>query len=705
MTKRPTDMPGNPHAVDMIDRLERGTKDTMSEDTQRLLICNCEGTMPLDIKALSKARNENLVCNTQLCRAQLDNVREALKDDVPLLIACTQEAPLFEEIAAEAGRAGAISYVDIRERAGWSEQAGRSGPKIAALLAEAALEVPDTPATTMESEGVVLVYGGDETALAAARQLAGRMDVTCVLRATETVLPPRVMDVPVFRGDIVAARGHLGAFEITIDGYAPLTPSSRASLVAKETQDGARSSCDLILDLSGQAPLFPGHEKRDGYFRPDPGNPALVQRALFDMVDMVGTFEKPRYVRYDATLCVHSRSGKIGCTRCLDNCPTGAIVPAGDQVSFDPFICAGCGACASVCPTGAARYDLPAENFLYTRLRTLLETYRTAGGRAPALLIHDTGHGEEMISAMARGGRGLPAHVLPFAVNRVTQIGFDFMAVALAYGAAPLTILTGPSYADERDGLASQIGLCETLMTGLGHGSGLVTIIDGADPEAVERALHAPSDAPSLAPARFLVMGGKRSTIGLALDHLHAHAPAPVDFLPLPADAPFGTIAVDVAGCTLCLSCVGACPTGALRDNPDKPQFSIVEEACVQCGLCRVTCPESVITLTPRFNFTETARDPEIKKEEEPFACIRCGTPFGARSSIERMVESLAGHAMFAAEGALDRVKMCPDCRVIDQAMAADDSFAAPPRPVPRTTEDYLREDAEREAADGPKEE
>ena len=677
----------------------------MSEDTRRLLICDCEGTMPLDIKALGKVRDEDLVCNTQLCRAQLDNVRDALKDDAPLLIACTQEAPLFEEIAAEAGRSGAVSYVNIRERAGWSEQAGQAGPKIAALLAEAALTAPDTPAATMESEGVALVYGRDEAALAAARQLAGRMDVTCLLRATEAVSPPRLMDVPLFHGNIVAARGHLGAFEITIDGYAPLKPSSREQLVGEDARDGARSSCDLILDLSGEAPLFPGHEKRDGYFRPDPGNPALVQRALFDMADMVGTFEKPRYVRYDATLCVHSRSGKTGCTRCLDACPTGAIVSAGDEVAFDPFICAGCGGCASVCPTGAARYDLPAGNFLFERLRTLLETYRAAGGRKPALLVHDTRYGEEMISAMARGGRGLPAHVLPFAVNQVTQIGFDFMAVALAYGAAPLHILTGPAYAGELDGLASQIGLCETLMAGLGHGSGLVTIIDEADPDAVAHTLHADSDTPPLAPAHFLVMGGKRSTIGLALDHLHAHAPTPVDILPLPAGAPFGTIAVDAAGCTLCLSCVGACPTGALRDNPDKPQFSFVEDACVQCGLCRTTCPESVITLTPRFNFTETVRDPEVKKEEEPFACVRCGTPFGVRSSIERMVESLAGHAMFAAEGALDRVKMCPDCRVIDQATATDNPFAARPRPVPRTTEDYLREDAEREAADGPKKE
>ena len=80
--------------------------------------------------------------------------------------------------------------------------------------------------------------------------------------------------------------------------------------------------------------------------------------------------------------------------------------------------------------------------------------------------------------------------------------------------------------------------------------------------------------------------------------------------MPLPAGAPFGRVVVDVAGCTLCLACVGACPTGALVDNPERPQLSFVEDACVQCGLCQSTCPESVIRLEPRLNFADEARQP-----------------------------------------------------------------------------------------------
>jgi ferredoxin len=186
----------------------------------------------------------------------------------------------------------------------------------------------------------------------------------------------------------------------------------------------------------------------------------------------------------------------------------------------------------------------------------------------------------------------------------------------------------------------------------------------------------------------------------LALQELHAHAPTAVDHVPLPDGAPFGRVVVDTAGCTLCLACVSICPTGALVDNPERPQVSFVEDACVQCGLCKNTCPESVIRLEPRLNFTDEARQPVLIKQEEPFECIRCGKRFGTRASIEKIVEKLgAKHWMYQDSGAIDRIRMCDDCRVIVQFEATDNPLAAGPRPKTRTTDDYLRERAEIEAA------
>jgi len=658
--------------------------------------------MSLDAEAIARALGLDHVpaTNTQLCRAQLDNFRELIEGGGPFVTACTQEAPLFSEVLAEHADAPEVAFTNIRERAGWSEEGARATPKIAALLAEAALDIPPVPTVTMTSEGTCLVYGRDEAAIEAARQLAGRLDVTVLLTKPDAVLPPRIMDVPVFKGTVVAAQGHLGAFEIVVNDYAPLEVSSRAALTFEAGRDNAASTCDLILDLTGGAPMFPAPEKRDGYFKPDPGNPAALQRALFDLSDLVGAFEKPRYVRYDAGICAHSRSRVTGCTRCLDVCPASAIAPDGDGVAIDPFVCGGCGGCNSVCPTGAASYTMPAQGILLERLRTLLTTYFKAGGESPALLVHDTRHGEDMISLIARHGRGLPARVIPFAVNETTQVGFDFMASALAYGAERILLLVPPHRRDELDGLAGQVGLTEALTAGLGFGGGRLAVITDGDPDAVERQLWDLPPQSSIDPGTYIPMGSKRTVTWLALTHLHKVAPAPIDEIALPQGAPFGAVDIDVEGCTLCLACVSACPTGAMQDNPEKPQLRFQEDACIQCGLCRNTCPEKVITLMPRLSFREDARRAAVVKEEEPFECIRCGKEFGTRSSIERIVAQLGErHSMFPNLAMIDRIKMCEDCRVAVQFEATDNPFAGGERPRTRTTEDYLREREEIEAA------
>jgi ferredoxin len=161
----------------------------------------------------------------------------------------------------------------------------------------------------------------------------------------------------------------------------------------------------------------------------------------------------------------------------------------------------------------------------------------------------------------------------------------------------------------------------------------------------------------------------------------------------LPEGAPFGKVEVNVDGCTLCLSCVSACPTGALLDDPERPMLRFTEDACVQCGLCKATCPEKVISLKPQINFRAATASSRVIKQEDPFLCIRCGTPFGVKSSVERVAAKLEGkHWMYKdSTRRIDLVKMCADCRVQVTAEENFDPFGAPQRPRLRTTDDYLR--------------
>ncbi len=658
--------------------------------------------MPLDAAAVRRGCRGDTRSATQLCGAELDRFREVAAEDGPLTVGCTQQATLFTDAAAEVGRKNAIQFANIRETAGWSGEADRAGPKMAALLAAAAETVAVTPSIELESHGVILIYGRDETAIEAGNLLKDHLDVTVLIEPPAALAPARSTVFPVAKGKVTGARGHFGAFEVTVDDFAEAAPSSRRALTFGPSRDSTRSTCDIILDLTGGAPLFAAADLREGYLRADPGNPAAMLQAVLRARDLVGTFEKPRYVNFEARLCAHSRSQRTGCTRCLDLCPAGAITPAGDHVAIDANICAGCGQCAAACPTGAASYALPPEDALMRRLRAMLIAYREAGGEQAVVLLHDGAHGAPLIDALARFGDGLPANVLPFAVNEVTQVGLESLAAAFAYGTSAVRILLRAKPRHDVSGLLRTMALADPILAGLGFGAGRIATIETDDPDILLETLRAIPPLPS-APraATFRAIGKKRDVLRLALDELHRAAPAPVDIIALPAGAPFGTVEIDAGGCTLCLSCVSACPTSALRDDPERPVLRFVEDACVQCGLCQATCPERVITLIPRINFNAAKVPSRVLKEEEPFCCMRCGKPFGVKSTIERVVAKLEGkHWMYSTSPRrLDVIKMCGDCRVAFVAEEGFTSYGVSASSV-RTTDDYLREQEAQPPAD-----
>ncbi|MEX0591424.1 MAG: 4Fe-4S binding protein, partial [Xanthobacteraceae bacterium] len=621
--------------------------------------------MPLDGTAIELGcKGAKLKAARHLCRVELEKFKAELAGGAPLTVACTQEAPLFSEVASEAAPEAEIVFVNVRETAGWSKDAKAAGPKMAALIAAAAEPMPDFPIASLSSEGVALIYGRDEGAIEAAKLLKDRLDVTVMLTKPGEISPPRVTEFPVVKGTIRSAKGYLGAFELSVDDFAQPAPSSRDKVAWGAARNGATSTCDIVFDLSGGAPLFPAHDLRDGYVRADPGDPAAVLRAVLKAGDLVGTFDKPRYVIFAEHLCAHSRSKIVGCHRCLDLCPTGAITPNGDHVRIDENICAGCGACAAVCPTGAASYSLPSADALMRKLRTLLNVYREAGGKEPVVLLHDAPHGDEMIDALARHGHGLPANVLPVAVNEMTQVGLETVAGAFAYGASAVRFLLRAKPRHDVTAIARTISYLEPVLAGLGFGQGLIGTIETDDPDALGSALRAiKAGKPIKIPASFQPVGAKRDVMKLAVRELHRAAPAPVDVIALPEGAPFGKIEVNVEGCTLCLSCVSACPTGALLDDPERPMLRFAEDACVQCGLCQATCPERVISLVPQIDFTAVTAPARVLKQEEPFHCIQCGKPFGTKSTIERVTAKLEGkHWMFKGQPQrLDVLKMCED--------------------------------------------
>ena len=640
---------------------------------RHLILCDCAGSQNVDADAI--ANGSDLSCSkvhTALCTAQISAVEAALVQG-GVMIACQQERQTFEELAA-ALNVDTPSFVDLRDRAGWGT--GDVAPKMAALAAEAALVLPMGKSVDVVSEGTCLIVGG-EAAIAAAGELCDVLAVTVLVPSADLIPTDRRFDCVV--GQVRNVSGALGGFTVKLDAFQQVMPGGRGAFDLSAPQDGAVSGCDVVLDLSGTTALVPAPHKREGYLRADPTHPPSIAAAVLEASQLIGTFEKPLYVRLEPTLCAHSRAEQAACSNCLNVCPTGAITSAGEHVAIDPMICAGCGSCSAVCPSGAISYDAPPVETVFKRLTTLAATYRKAGGTNARLLVHDADHGREMIALGARFGNGLPGQVIPLEVDALSGFGHAEMLAALACGFEHVDVLMSPR--TELAVIEAQAELAMAMAD-----AQAVRLLHVSDPDALCATLA--EDAPAtVACAPVLPLGSRRQVARLSAKALQPNA----EVVALPEGAPYGAVLVDKDACTLCLSCVSLCPSGALGDNADLPQLRFQEDACLQCGLCSTICPEQAITLQPQMDLTDAALRQQVINEEEPFACIECGSLFGSKSTIAKITEKLAGkHAMFATSDAAKMIQMCENCRIQAQYHSENNPFQGGERPRVRTSDDYF---------------
>jgi ferredoxin len=685
-------------------------------------VCNCNGTMPLDSKALGMSIHQSL------CRQEIGSFIKGLEGSEELVVACTQESALFSEIAEQSEKplVAPLRFVNIREVAGWTQEAKLSGPKIAALLALADVpEAEPVPVVQYESQGRLLIIGPGNAAIPWAEKVASVLDVSVL--CTEPGDLPITRNYPVYTGIVTKLEGYLGNFSVDWDLQNPIDPemctrcgacievcpenaidlsfqidlgkckSHRACVTAcasigaisfDRVERNRNAQFDLILDLRSD-PKMRMSQPPQGYLAPgkDPLDQAI---AISQLTEMVGEFEKPKYFVYNDKVCAHGRNGKVGCSACIDVCSTGAIQSVFKNgqgtVEVNPNLCMGCGACSTVCPSGAMRYNYPSVAHQGKELKTVITAFRAEAAKlnqtaAPSLLFHTLKAGTQMLDALGRLAHvapkqyeGLPSFVIPYGIEHIASTGLELWLGALTYGFAEVTLLLSgdedPAY---RAALEGQVDLANSILKAFGFDGRIHLLMAESveDLQTLSKAMGGLRQRGPLqsicTPASFGFSNQKRETLEAALEHLQKQAitPLPEQGTPLPKNSLLGGLAINADACTLCMSCVSSCPEGALIDNPDEPILSFIEKQCVQCGICAQTCPEQALSLAPRLQTVEQRKQKVTLNQTQIFHCISCGKPFGTAKMVDLMLAKLGAHGAFAG-AAMERLKMCGDCRVVD---------------------------------------
>ena len=512
-------------------------------------------------------------------------------------------------------------------------------------MAMTAIESLSTESTSLiqySSRGRVAVIGGIE-----AQEFASRLsgNLTAQVLLTDGAVEPGVRTIPVGNRRL-QIEGYLGNFTIF------LGDEGKANF---ETV-----TVDLILDLTAKT-FLTMPVKPPGYLT------SLIEEPYLTLVEeelkgLTGTFEKPKYFDYDASICAHGRSGIKGCTNCIDACPAEAITSLTESVLVNPNLCQGGGVCASVCPTGAIRYVYPKATDTLATVRTLLKSYGEAGGVNPVIAFIADSENELLNNKQA--------NLLTVVVEELASVGLEIWLSALAYGAKSVLLIDAGSMPDTvAEFLHQQLKTANAILPGLGYKS--MDYQDRAihivDPDSLQQYCDAENNFSLSKVASYVGSLEKRRTALLAIDHLYQQSNTAQQIIVLPEHSPFGRIIVDAKTCTLCMSCTSVCPSKAIDAGNETPKLEFHEINCVQCGICASACPEHAITLEPRLIAdNEQRRGVVTLHEEPPFCCITCGKAFATKSLIDNMMQKLAGHYMFKSERAKQRLMMCEDCRVVD---------------------------------------
>ena len=522
----------------------------------------------------------------------------------------------------------------------------------AALNAASSVSIESTSLVSYKSSHYVLLIGDDEKVIDVINKLSDDMTITVLIKHKDGGVDLKLIpgSVSIAYGQLTSLSGYLGNFT------AELMVNSKVTNLAQVYHPNIKGF-DQVIDLN-PSPTLSQSLLPFGYYAPK--NDIELKDTINTVTELLGEFEKPKFFEYNADICAHGNSGILACQRCITACPADAITSLKDKIEVNPFLCQGGGACATACPSGAIQYAYPRLKDTLEKIKMMLKAYYAAGGEQAAIAFY----AEEEASLYEHAAL---EQYIPFQLEEIASVGIEVWLSAFAYGAHDVVLLTHENTLVEvNETIDTQMVYAQEIMAGMGYESSCLHKLV-VKSNSIVSSPKISNSFNVVTPGKFIALNDKRSALRMATDHLYLFAPQPQKITSLTAGAPFGEVQVNKERCTLCMACVSVCPAKALSDGNELPQLNFSEANCVQCGLCSSACPETALTLSARYNFDPALRrNPQRLHEDEPFCCTKCSKPFATHSIINTIIGKLGNHSMFQSDEAVNRLKMCEDCRVID---------------------------------------
>jgi len=556
-----------------------------------------------------------------------------------------------------------MRFQEQRRRSGQSEESVETEPAGSRENTSRESRDAGSPAASsviVVSEGRVLIMAADEHKARCCAEILNSGGLSCSICIVDDSGRGPQPQAP-------AIHGCFGGFTVN-PGAAEMLEQQLSSLAGRISGSAGRQRLcfDMVLDMQPY-PSYAGEQLPLGYYDVGVDENAL-SGAIEHMVELKGRFSKPRFVDLRDQRCIRGRNRQLHCDKCVHVCPFAAIEEEDGELVVDHFRCQGCGACGLVCEAGAIELEHPRQEEFAADIIGRLQEWK-AVHTAPTHAILLDSH----LQTPASSDRDFPDDAFVYTVEEIGRLSLDTLLVLLAAGAGSIAV-----FCDEQRPVGLRRALAKHLSFGKEILKGLELPADYLDlyftsSDQVDGPWRYCRTDPVALPAAFATSGFEYSAdssgsdrLRRAVDYLGRIQGKEGQTLTLSPGAPFGSLEVNV-DCSLCMACVGSCPSGALSAGGNIPRLHFVEARCHQCGLCGTVCPERAIVLQPRLlPSVERARQQVVVCEVDAFGCIECGEPFAARSMIARMQQSLAGHWMFQEERQQRRLQMCVGCRTQD---------------------------------------